>query len=219
MDPVIEMHDVVVLLERFPALAGISCQVEQGEIVLLRGPNGVGKTTFLRTCAGLLPVTAGSATVLGHDLSRARRGVRRHVAMLGHETQLYDELTVLDNVRFWSQAVGADAREATVALDRIGVAKRLHDVQVERLSAGQKRRVAIAVVLAKRPLLWLLDEPHAGLDQQARDVLDTLLQDAVEAGATVVFASHELDRAEAVAHRVLPFHGGTIDSAQPIRGC
>jgi len=210
MGPVIDMQDVVVLLDRFPALAGLTARVEPGEVVLLRGPNGVGKTTFLRACSGLLSISAGRAEVLGHDLVRSRRGVRRHVAMLGHDTQLYDDLTVLDNVRFWSRATDSTGQVAVDALKRMEVPARIMDVQVERLSAGQRRRVAIAVVIARRPRLWLLDEPHAGLDQSGRDLLDTLLLEAVAAGGTVVFASHELDRAMAVAHRVLVFEGGRV---------
>jgi len=208
MGPIIEMRDVVVLLDRFPALAGLTARVDVGEIVLLRGPNGAGKTTFLRTCAGLLSISSGTAEALGHDLARSRRGVRRHVAMLGHDTQLYDDLTVLDNVRFWSRAGGLSGQVANDALERMDVPARVMDVQVERLSAGQRRRVAIAVVIARRPRIWLLDEPHAGLDQSGRDLLDTLLVEAAAAGATILFASHELDRAEAVASRVLVFQGG-----------
>jgi len=210
MGPVIDMHDVVVLLDRFPALAGVTARVDQGEVVLLRGANGVGKTTFLRACAGLLSISAGRAEVLGHDLAQSRRGVRRHVAMLGHDTQLYDDLTVLDNVRFWSRAGGSTGEVAVDALERMDVPARIMDVQVERLSAGQRRRVAIAVVIARRPRLWLLDEPHAGLDQSGRDLLDALLLEAAAAGGTVVFASHELDRAMAVAHRALVFQGGRV---------
>ena len=212
MSTVIDMREAVVLLERFPALAGATATIDSGEIVLLQGPNGVGKTTFLRSCAGLLPVASGRLDVLGHDLVGARRAVRRHVALLGHTSQLYDDLTVVDNVKFWSKANGVRDGDLAGALDRMGVSKRLYSIPVERLSAGQKRRVAIAIVIASRPRLWLLDEPHAGLDQAGRDLLDSLLGDATEAGATVVFASHELDRAEAVASRSLVFSGGVIVS-------
>ena len=210
MSRVVDMRDAVVLLGRFPALAGATATIDGGEIVLLRGANGAGKTTFLRTCAGLLSVSAGHVEVLGHDLRTARKSVRRHVALLGHESQLYDDLTVLDNLRFWARANGAGSSDAIAALDRMEVPERLHDVAVERLSAGQRRRVAIAVVIATRPRLWLLDEPHAGLDQRGRDLLDSLLVDATAAGATVVFASHELDRAEQVATRTLEVAGGHV---------
>ncbi|MCP3936832.1 MAG: heme ABC exporter ATP-binding protein CcmA [Actinomycetia bacterium] len=210
-----DFRDVVVLLGRFPALAGATANVCEGEVVLLRGPNGVGKTTFLRTCAGLNAITSGSAEVLGHDLTADRNNVRRHVGLLGHRTHLYDELTVGDNVRFWASTLGIAESDAMAAADRVGLTGRLLDVEVQRLSAGQRRRTALAVVVARRPRLWLLDEPHAGLDHEGRDNLDELLRQAADAGATIVFASHELDRAESVADRVLEFSGGRIERDDP----
>ena len=81
------------------------------------------------------------------------------------------------------------------------------------LSAGQRRRTSFACVLARRPELWLLDEPHAGLDQEGRDLLDGLVGRAVAAGATVLLSSHELDRAQALADRVVTIVGGTTDAA------
>jgi energy-coupling factor transporter ATP-binding protein EcfA2 len=82
---------------------------------------------------------------------------------------------------------------------------------VSRLSAGQRRRTSLACLLARRPELWLLDEPHAGLDHETRDQLDALVGQAVAQGATVVMASHELDRAQALAQRVVELVGGTTD--------
>jgi heme ABC exporter ATP-binding subunit CcmA len=213
MEPVVHLRGAVTLLGRFPALAGIDLEVAAGEIVLLRGPNGAGKTTLLRTCAGLLPVARGEATVLGHDLldRRQARDVRRRVGLLGHASGLYEELTVADNVRFWSRAAGAAEEDAERALDLCGLSGRLADVPVARLSAGQRRRTSLACLIARRPALWLLDEPHAGLDAQGRDQLDELVRRAVDAGATVVVASHDIDRAEALADRVVLLAGGTTD--------
>jgi len=179
-------------------------------VVLLQGPNGVGKTTFLRTCAGLLSATSGRVEVLGRDLTVERRSIRKHVGLLGHQTHLYDDLTVQDNLEFWAVTVGVGRVEAISAAKRVGLERRLLSIEVERLSAGQRRRVALATLVARRPRLWLLDEPHAGLDQDGRDLLDQLLREAARAGATVVFASHELDRALAVADRVLTFVGGCV---------
>ncbi len=216
--PVVHLRAAVSLLGRFPALAGVDLDVAQGEVVLLRGPNGAGKTTLLRALAGLVAVTAGEAVVLGHDLTVDRRAVRRRVGLLGHASALYDELTVADNVAFWARAAAgrgaeaaADAKvDAEAALARFGLAARLRTVPVGRLSAGQRRRAAIAAVVAPRPELWLLDEPHAGLDQAGRDLLDALVRDATAAGATVLPASHELARAPALAGREVGLAGGTV---------
>jgi heme ABC exporter ATP-binding subunit CcmA len=213
MEPVVHLRGAVTLLGRFPALAGIDLDVTAGEIVLLRGPNGAGKTTLLRLCAGLLPVARGEARVLGVDLADRRqvRAVRRRVGLLGHATGLYDELTVLDNVRFWGRAAGATSADIDAAVRACGLDGRLASLDVARLSAGQRRRTSLACLLARRPELWLLDEPHAGLDQGGRELLDELVHRAVADGATVVMASHELDRAEALAQRVVTIVGGTTD--------
>ncbi len=218
MEPVVHLHGAVTLLGRFPALAGIDLEVAAGEIVLLRGPNGAGKTTLLRLCAGLLPVARGDARVLGHDLRdrRQARSLRRRVGFLGHATGLYDELTVADNVRFWGRAAGAEAADIDAALAACALDGRVAGLAVASLSAGQRRRTSLACVLARRPELWLLDEPHAGLDQDGRDLLDGLVRRAVASGATVLLSSHELDRAEALADRVVTIVGGTTDvSAVP----
>ena len=215
MEPAVHLRDAVALLGRFPALAGIDLDVGRGEIVLLRGPNGAGKTTVLRVCAGLVPVVRGEATVLGHDLRHNVRPVRRRVGLLGHATGLFDDLTVADNVTFWGRAYRAGRHDIEAALQLVGLSGRLRDVAVGRLSAGQRRRTSLACLLARRPELWLLDEPHAGLDHDARDLLAGLVRQAVDPGATVVLSSHELDRAQALVDRVVDLDGGmsVVDGA------
>jgi len=216
MEPVVHLRATVALLGRFPALAGIDLDVGRGEIVLLRGPNGAGKTTLLRVLAGLIPPVRGEARVLGHDLPAQARAVRRRVGLLGHGTALFEELTAADNVGFWGRACRAGRDDIEAALGLVGLDGRLRDVPVSRLSAGQRRRTSLACLLARRPELWLLDEPHAGLDNDARDLLDGLVRQAVSQGATVVMSSHELDRAEALAHRTVALAGGiTTTPAQP----
>lgn len=217
----VQLRSVVALVGRFPALAGIDLDVATGEVVLLRGPNGAGKTSVLRACAGLLAIVSGEASVLDHDLRRDRRSVRRHVGMLGHAGFLYDDLTAEENVRFAARAgerdgprAGADARTGPV-LARLGLSGRLHDVPVARLSAGQRRRVSIAALVVRRSRLWLLDEPHAGLDAEGRELLDELVREAVGAGATVLFTSHEGDRAAALADRAVSMSGGQAQVLLP----
>ena len=214
MEPVVHLRATVALLGRFPALAGIDLDVGRGEIVLLRGPNGAGKTTLLRVLAGLIPPVRGEARVLGHDLPAQARAVRRRVGLLGHGTALFEELTAADNVGFWGRACRAGEADIAAALDLVGLGGRLRDVRVSKLSTGQRRRASLACLLARRPELWLLDEPHAGLDHDTRDQLDALIGRAVEQGATVLLASHELDRAESLAHRVVELAGGTTAPAR-----
>jgi heme ABC exporter ATP-binding subunit CcmA len=206
----VRFRAAVSLLGRFPALAGVDLDVARGEILLLKGPNGAGKTTLLRACAGLVGIVSGEAEVLGCDLTRDRRAVRRRIGLLGHGTFLYDELTVADNLRFAARAAGRPAADGAAAMERLGLAGRLHDLPVAKLSAGQRRRVALAAVVARRPELWLLDEPHASLDAAGRDLLDAIVREAAAAGATVLLASHELDRADHLATRRATVVGGQV---------
>ena len=198
------------VLGQFPVLAGADLVVERGEIVLLQGPNGAGKTSLLRLFAGLLPLTRGEGSVLGCDLRTQRDSIRKRVGLLAHANGLYGDLTVMENVRFWGATVGATSAEIDAAMARMGLAERLAKVSVARLSAGQKRRTALACLVARRAELWLLDEPHAGLDAAGRDELDATLREATAAGATVIVASHELERAGALATRLVEVVGGQI---------
>lgn len=206
----IDLHEVVATLGQFPALSGATMTVERGDIVLLRGPNGAGKTTLLRLCAGLVPVVRGTARVLGFDLATDRERVRPHVGLLGHQNGLYADLTVEENVRFWGATVGASGDEIAAAMDRMDVAGRLAGMTVGKLSAGQKRRTALAGLVARRAEVWLLDEPHAGLDQRGRDELDATLRQAADSGATILVASHELDRTESLATRIVDVVAGQV---------
>lgn len=209
-DAAVVLDDVVAVLGGFPVLAGATLRVEPGEVVLLQGPNGAGKTSVLRLCAGLLPVARGAGSVFGLDLATQRDAVRPRVGLLGHRNGLYSDLTVSENVEFWAATVRASSDEVAGAMQRMGVDGRLRDVAVRKLSAGQKRRTALACLVARRAELWLLDEPHAGLDAAGRDELDAMLRQAVASGATVVVASHELERAGSLADRVVEVVGGRI---------
>jgi heme ABC exporter ATP-binding subunit CcmA len=207
---IVDLVDAVAVLGSFPALAGATLIVRRGEIVLLRGPNGAGKTTLLRLCAGLVPLERGQGRILGVDLVHDRELVRHRVGMIGHNNGLYSDLTVAENVRFWGRTVGASTAEVDAAVHRMGLDGRLANLPISRLSAGQKRRTALAGLVARRAELWLLDEPHAGLDAAGRDELDQVLKLAAAAGATVMVASHELERASQLATRQVEVVAGQV---------
>jgi heme ABC exporter ATP-binding subunit CcmA len=210
MAPAVQLRSAVALAGRFPALSGVDLTVAPGEVVVVLGPNGSGKTSLLRTCAGLLAVTSGHAVVLGHDLRADRTDVRRRVGLLGHAAPLYDELTPGENVRFAVRAARLPTDRVDPALERLGVVGRLRRTEVGRLSAGQRRRVALACLLARDPELWLLDEPHAGLDVSARQLLADIVGEVASRGAAVLLSSHEPDLAEPLGDRVVTMAGGTI---------
>lgn len=214
MEPVVGLRSAVCLLGRFPALAGVDLSIERGEIVAVEGPNGAGKTTLLRALAGLVPVTTGEAWVLGIDLRTARRRVRPRVGLLSQSGGLYDDLSVADNLRFWARAAGRPAAAAEVAMARLGLGGRLSGVAVGALSTGQRRRCALAALVTRDSELWLLDEPHAGLDAEGRDVVDELVVLAAARGATVVVVSHERERAAGLATRTVTVAGGRVVTAE-----
>jgi heme ABC exporter ATP-binding subunit CcmA len=218
METVIELKGVVAVLGSFPALAGVSLSVQRGEILLLQGPNGAGKTSLLRVCAGLMPIERGTGTVLGIDLATNRQDIRTRVGLLGHTNGLYLDLTVEQNIQFWASTVGATQDEVANAMRTMRVDGRLAKVKAGQLSAGQRRRTALASLIVRRAEIWLLDEPHAGLDAAGRDELDALLRNAVAAGATVVLASHESERAAGLATRTLTIDGGAQNSDEPNGG-
>jgi heme ABC exporter ATP-binding subunit CcmA len=211
MASAIRLRGAVCLLARFPALAGVDLDVARGEVVHLWGPNGAGKTTLLRVCAGLVALAEGEAEVLGCDLRRDRRTVRRRVGLLGHAAFLYDDLTVAENVAFLTRARRVSPDRVGPALARFGLDGRLAEVAAGRLSAGQRRRTALAALVAGAPDLWLLDEPHAALDAESRDSVDSAVVEAAAAGAAVLFASHDHDRAAALAHRRIRLSGGVVE--------
>lgn len=205
---VVEFRDVVVTYDGYPALAGATVTVESGQIVLVRGENGAGKSTLLRTIAGLMPIERGVARVLGVDVTTDRQSVRARIGMLAHRNGLFLDLTARDNVEFWGHCVGATTADVDDALDRMRLSRDLSTLLVSRLSAGQRRRVALASLVVRRAELWLLDEPHSGLDEQSRADLDAVLGEASRAGATIVVASHDTDRVAKFAHSTITLASG-----------
>jgi heme ABC exporter ATP-binding subunit CcmA len=188
-------------------LAGVDFDADRGEVVLLSGANGAGKTTLLRLLAGLVPLYSGAATVLGHDLADDPRSARRELALVGHETFCYDDLTVWENLRFAARAAGRSTANAEVALERLGLTG-VREVVHRRLSAGQRRRLALAVALSRDPRLLLLDEPHAGLDAEGRAVLDAVVRAAPAEHRTVLIASHELEHSRGLVDREVVLTAG-----------
>jgi heme ABC exporter ATP-binding subunit CcmA len=215
--PLVRLRSVVCLLGRFPALAGLDLDVERGEVVLLSGPNGAGKTTALRALAGLVPIRQGTAEVLGCDLVVDRRGARRGLALVGHDTFCYDDLTVAENLRFLARASGRDAAGVPPLVARVGLVD-VEDVTHRRLSAGQRRRLALAAALVREPELLLLDEPHAGLDAEGREILHEVVGAAAGEGRTVVMSSHELELARALATREVRIENGQARVPAPVGG-
>jgi heme exporter protein A len=174
-------------------LQGVSAHVRPRELLHISGPNGTGKTTLLRVLSGLLRPEQGSVRWLGQSIMTFRTEYQASLAYASHEPALKSDLTALENLHF---AVGLKRRitaeELHAALDRTGVGA-CADLPARVLSAGQRRRVALARVLAMSATVWLLDEPYTNLDASGADLVSGLLQAHVQGGGlALVVAHHEL---------------------------
>jgi len=179
-----------------PALIDVDLQVEAGERLLLLGPNGAGKSTFIRVFAGLMQATRGKALVGG----KPARSARNVIGVVSHATYLYDELSALENLRFYAElyAVQRPLQRAVALLEDVGLAH-LASEPVGRFSRGQQQRVTIARALLHDPPVLLLDEPDTGLDLAAfAQVADLITRNE----RTVILTTHNLVTGLRVGTRV-----------------
>jgi heme exporter protein A len=171
-------------------LKGLSIAVRTRELLHISGPNGTGKTTLLRVASGLLRPEQGTVAWLGQPILSVRAQYQAQMAYSSHEPALKSDLTALENLRF---AVGLKRRvtiqELREVLERTGVGA-VADLPTRVLSAGQRRRVALARVLAMHATLWLLDEPYSNLDAAGTELMSGLLQAHVAAGGVAVVVAH-----------------------------
>ena len=200
-----------------PALVRLDLEVPRGEVLLVRGPNGAGKSTLLRVIATVLSPTYGRGSVLGFDLARERDEVRRRVELIGHRTRLYEDLSGRENLRFWCRLYGVDGAAVDGALTRVGLAREA-GARVGGYSQGMRQRVAVARALLRRPDLLLLDEPYAGLDEQAKAIVDDLIGETAARGATVILATHDRTRGAGAGRTIYVDTGRIVpDPTDPAR--
>ena|SRR5581483_5191499 len=170
--------------------SGLSFAVQAGEAVAVEGPNGAGKTSLLRLIAGFLNQEAGRLSLLadGRTVSDCEeRGA--HIGWLGHQEGLKPQLTALEQLRFYAQLY-RHGGDPSSFLDEVGLARQA-ELSCRYLSAGQKRRLALARLLASGRSLWLLDEPFAALDTAGKDLVSRLIARHCAAGGMVLAATHE----------------------------
>jgi len=194
------------------AVAGLDLQVRPGEIFGLIGPDGAGKTTTFRLLLGLLQPDAGSARVLGFDSRRERDRVRRSTGYVPQHFALYDELTVLENLRFAAEIRDlprAEYEVRTAELLRVSGLAAFDGRRARDLSGGMKRKLSLIATLLGRPRLLLLDEPTSGMDPLSRRDFWRLLYDLSVEGATLLVSTPYLDEAER-CRRVALMTGGQL---------
>jgi len=192
--------DVTGVTKRFGSktvVNAIDLRVRRGEIYGFLGPNGSGKTTFIRMLCGLLTPDAGTGTCLGYDVRSQQADIKRHVGYMTQKFSYYEDLSIRENLDFIARLYAIPDRRAAVqhSLDRLGLANRSHQL-AGQLSGGWKQRLALAACLIHSPQLLLLDEPTAGVDPKARrEFWDEIHRLAAE-GLTVLITTHYMDEAE-----------------------
>lgn len=184
----------------FSVLHEVSMTCPPGTALILRGPNGVGKTTLLRTLAGFIPAASGSATLNGAPLSD-RDAFQSHLAYTGHADAIKAQLTVEENIHFWADLYGSSS--PTDALNVFDL-RPLSDRLAGRCSAGQKRRLGLARMLVSERNLWLMDEPTVSLDAASRDTLSSTIKAHLGTGGMAVIATHDTDLVKGQTAQMTP---------------
>ena len=192
-------------------LEDVTLDVPAGQCLAVLGPNGAGKTTLLRILATLARPSAGTLRIDGVDALREPDAVRARIGMVAHGSHVYEDLTALENLRFWAAMGGLDASPARLR-DRLQAVEldTVADERARTFSAGMKRRLGLARVTLGQPRLLLLDEPFNGLDRRGQKWLGEFLLAFKAGGGTIVLATHGFASALAVADRAAILVGGRI---------
>ena len=211
----VQLADVSRHFERHRALAKINLIARAGDIVGLLGPNGAGKSTLISVVATLARPTSGEVRYGGETADRLGVTLRRRLGLLGHELFLYPELTARQNLTFFANLYGLDARAIVgAALERAGLTDRADD-DVSGFSRGMRQRLAVERALLHAPRLALFDEPFTGLDDRSVGAVADRLRQLAAAGAIVIVATHDLDLAEGLVTRIALIKDGKLLADEP----
>ncbi|MGH3676341.1 MAG: ABC transporter ATP-binding protein [Mycobacterium sp.] len=214
VEPVVVIDHLRVIRGKRPAIHDLSVQIARGTITGLLGPSGCGKTTLMRSIVGTQIIAAGSVTVLGQPAGSAP--LRRRVGYLPQDPTIYDDLRIVDNVRYFASLYGMDAGAADAAIKAVGLEDH-RTAYCANLSGGQRTRVSLACALVCHPDLLVLDEPTVGLDPVLRADLWDQFDDLARAGTTLVVSSHVMDEADHCGDLLLMREGQMVAHTTPTR--
>lgn len=204
----VQLRGLWLRLGRELILRGTNLDIAARESVTLLGPNGAGKTTLLRLLASALRPTRGEGRIFGFDLSDAR-SVREHIHLMPVGGGFYPDLSCRENLEFALKMSGKNNAPILQVLDRVGLAA-ASDRRVRFISAGMKKRLALACAALRRQPLTLVDEPFANLDAAGRELVLELLGELASDGSTLIIAAHEPELAQQIAPRTLWLEGGHL---------
>ena len=191
------------------ALAGVTFQIPAGTALMLAGRNGAGKSTLLRVLATAIRPDRGSLTIGGFDVLRDRQDVRRLTALLSHQSYLYESLTARENLDVVADHLCVSRERVLPLLEQVGLAARKDDV-VATFSAGMRKRLSFARVLLQSPRVVLLDEPYGALDPPGFDLVDSVIAELKQSGATIVMATHQLERSARMCDAGITLEQGRV---------
>jgi heme ABC exporter ATP-binding subunit CcmA len=216
--PAIHVRGLSKSYGRTTVLDGLDLEMPWGEVLVLLGPNGSGKTTLIKALATLTKPDAGQVRVAGFDPAHSGTGLRRLIGVVTHEPMLYADLTGHENLRFFARLFSLDRVEERIArvARTVGMAARLGQ-RAGTLSHGMQKRLSIARALLHEPRLLLLDEPESGLDQEALALLETVIKAHAAPGRAVLMATHNLERAMALGHRMAVLSRGKVAYQESLR--
>ncbi len=200
----------------FTAVDAVTLEIEAGEVFGLLGPNGAGKTTLIRLLCGLYAPSGGAATVLGFDLERERERIRPQIGYMSQSISLYSELTVDENLRFYSGVYGGVGEDGIDAVcDRLGLDPNIRRTRACELPTGLRQRAALAAAVLHGPRLVFLDEPTSGVDPHARRAFWSLIAGLARAGTTVLVTTHAMVEAELCDRVALMISGRIVAVGTP----
>ena len=208
MDAIV-LEDVSKYFGDYPAIRNVSFRLGQGQCLALIGRNGAGKTTLLRMLGGFSRPAKGEVKIRGG--SPRDTATRRSIGIIGHGISVYDELSAMENLRLFAKIYGLSNAEARAGqlLDRVGLG-RVKDGLVREFSRGMRQRLAVARAFIHEPTVLLLDEPFTSLDDRAIAVLQSLLSEAAQRGASIVMSTHQLREAMQLANQVVLLERGQL---------